>query len=174
MPWTKSWEKLLPPLSQEGFWQGFSVPGIGAVRERLDSRPGEGAKRERRRSRGGPAAKRGATVTISSPASTLREDRQKFYYSFEVRRRLQRAGFKGLQFGKVLYPWYEETATKPSPVSPKCGTGSFEERFRTQNRVCDPTIDQASRSQRFVPPPLTCLTTQAPFFVAAPHEFLFR
>ncbi len=36
------------------------------------------------------------------------EDRQKFYYSFELRRRLQRAGFKGLQFGKVLYPWYEE------------------------------------------------------------------
>ena len=36
------------------------------------------------------------------------EDRQKFYYSFELRRRLQKAGFRGLQFGKVLYPWHEE------------------------------------------------------------------
>src|SRR4030095_14468825 len=36
------------------------------------------------------------------------EDCQKFYYSFELRRRLQKAGFRGLQFGKVLYPWHEE------------------------------------------------------------------
>lgn len=36
------------------------------------------------------------------------EDRQKFYYSFELRRRLQKAGFRGLQFGKVLYPWHGE------------------------------------------------------------------
>jgi SAM-dependent methyltransferase len=35
------------------------------------------------------------------------EDRQKFYYSFELRRRLQKAGFRGVQFGKVLYPWLE-------------------------------------------------------------------
>lgn len=32
------------------------------------------------------------------------DDRQKFYYSFELRKRLQRAGFRGAQFGKVLYP----------------------------------------------------------------------
>ena len=36
------------------------------------------------------------------------EDCQKFYYSFELRRRLQKAGFRGLQFGKVLYPWKNE------------------------------------------------------------------
>ena len=36
------------------------------------------------------------------------EDCQKFYYSFELRRRLQKAGFRGLQFGKVLYPWHKE------------------------------------------------------------------
>jgi hypothetical protein len=36
------------------------------------------------------------------------EDCQKLYYSFELRRRLQKAGFRGLQFGKVLYPWHEE------------------------------------------------------------------
>ena len=35
-------------------------------------------------------------------------DCQKFYYSFELRRRLQKAGFRGLQFGKVLYPWQRE------------------------------------------------------------------
>ena len=33
------------------------------------------------------------------------EDQQKFYYSFELRKRLQSAGFKNIQFGKVLYPW---------------------------------------------------------------------
>lgn len=33
------------------------------------------------------------------------EDQQKFYYSFELRRRLQSAGFKNIQLGKVLYPW---------------------------------------------------------------------
>ena len=33
------------------------------------------------------------------------EDTQKLYYSFELKRRLQKAGFKGIQFGKVLYPW---------------------------------------------------------------------
>ncbi|MBM3775060.1 MAG: class I SAM-dependent methyltransferase [Acidobacteria bacterium] len=32
-------------------------------------------------------------------------DRQKFYYSFELRKRLQDAGFRAIQFGKVLYPW---------------------------------------------------------------------
>jgi SAM-dependent methyltransferase len=37
-------------------------------------------------------------------------DRQKFYYSFELRRRLQAAGFKNIQFGKVLYPWTEDHA----------------------------------------------------------------
>jgi hypothetical protein len=36
------------------------------------------------------------------------EDCQKFYYSFELRRRLQKAGFRGLQFGKVLCPWEKE------------------------------------------------------------------
>src|SRR5262245_8142594 len=40
------------------------------------------------------------------------EDRQKFYYSFELRRRLQKAGFRGLQFGKVLYPWHKEEAVR--------------------------------------------------------------
>jgi SAM-dependent methyltransferase len=33
------------------------------------------------------------------------EDQQKFYYSFELRKRLQSAGFKNIQLGKVLYPW---------------------------------------------------------------------
>jgi SAM-dependent methyltransferase len=37
-------------------------------------------------------------------------DRQKFYYSFELRRRLQSAGFKNIQFGKVLYPWSQDHA----------------------------------------------------------------
>jgi SAM-dependent methyltransferase len=37
-------------------------------------------------------------------------DQQKFYYSFELRKRLQSAGFKNIQFGKVLYPWGEEHA----------------------------------------------------------------
>jgi SAM-dependent methyltransferase len=67
------------------------------------------------------------------------EDRQRFYYSFELRHRLQKAGFKGLHFGKVLYPWYEEdgevifagepklwdwfvrgTLTTAQPHEPKC------------------------------------------------------
>ena len=37
-------------------------------------------------------------------------DRQKFFYSFELRRRLQSAGFRNIQFGKVLYPWSEDHA----------------------------------------------------------------
>jgi SAM-dependent methyltransferase len=37
-------------------------------------------------------------------------DQQKFYYSFELRRRLQAAGFKNIQFGKVLYPWNDDHA----------------------------------------------------------------
>jgi SAM-dependent methyltransferase len=37
-------------------------------------------------------------------------DQQKFYYSFELRMRLQSAGFKNIQFGKVLYPWDEQHA----------------------------------------------------------------
>jgi SAM-dependent methyltransferase len=37
-------------------------------------------------------------------------DRQKFYYSFELRRRLQAAGFRNIQFGKVLYPWTADHA----------------------------------------------------------------
>jgi len=37
-------------------------------------------------------------------------DQQKFYYSFELRKRLQSAGFKNIQFGKVLYPWSEDHA----------------------------------------------------------------
>jgi hypothetical protein len=47
------------------------------------------------------------------------EDRQKFYYSFELRRRLERAGFKGLQFGKVLYPWYEEDGDEAFAGEPR-------------------------------------------------------
>lgn len=47
------------------------------------------------------------------------EDRQKFYYSFELRRRLQRAGFKGIQFGKVLYPWHEENGEEAFRSEPK-------------------------------------------------------
>jgi SAM-dependent methyltransferase len=47
------------------------------------------------------------------------EDRQKFYYSFELRRRMQRAGFKGLQFGKVLYPWYEEDGDEAFAGEPR-------------------------------------------------------
>jgi len=38
------------------------------------------------------------------------DDWQKFYYSFELRKRLQRAGFKGIQLGKVLYPWQADGA----------------------------------------------------------------
>lgn len=30
---------------------------------------------------------------------------QKFYYAFELRQRLKRAGFKNVRLGKVLYPW---------------------------------------------------------------------
>jgi len=37
-------------------------------------------------------------------------DQQKFYYSFELRKRLQSAGFKNIQFGKVLYPWSDDHA----------------------------------------------------------------
>ena len=33
---------------------------------------------------------------------------QKFYYDFEVRFRLQRAGFRWIRIGKVLYPWNAE------------------------------------------------------------------
>lgn len=47
------------------------------------------------------------------------EDRQKFYYSFELRRRLQKAGFKGLQFGKVLYPWCEEEGDAAFAAEPR-------------------------------------------------------
>jgi len=39
------------------------------------------------------------------------DDCQKFYYSFELRKRLQRAGFKGIQLGKVLYPWEEQESS---------------------------------------------------------------
>jgi SAM-dependent methyltransferase len=38
------------------------------------------------------------------------DDQQKFYYSFELRRRLQSAGFKNIQLGKVLYPWKSNSA----------------------------------------------------------------
>jgi len=34
--------------------------------------------------------------------------RQKFYYEFELRHRLKRAGFKNLRVKKVLYPWGED------------------------------------------------------------------
>lgn len=47
------------------------------------------------------------------------ENRQKFYYSFELRRRLQKAGFRGIQFGKVLYPWYEEDGSEAFEGEPK-------------------------------------------------------
>jgi ubiquinone/menaquinone biosynthesis C-methylase UbiE len=47
------------------------------------------------------------------------DDRQKFYYSFELRRRLQKAGFRGLQFGKVLYPWYEENGDEVFAGEPR-------------------------------------------------------
>lgn len=33
---------------------------------------------------------------------------QKFYYEFEIRFRLQRAGFRWIRIGKVLYPWSAE------------------------------------------------------------------
>jgi SAM-dependent methyltransferase len=47
------------------------------------------------------------------------DDRQKFYYSFELRRRLQKAGFKGIQLGKVLYPWYAEDGDEAFAGEPK-------------------------------------------------------
>jgi 2-polyprenyl-3-methyl-5-hydroxy-6-metoxy-1,4-benzoquinol methylase len=46
-------------------------------------------------------------------------DCQKFYYSFELRKRLQRAGFKGIQFGKVLYPWDGEETSQAFLNEPK-------------------------------------------------------
>jgi len=33
---------------------------------------------------------------------------QKFFYQFEIAWRLRRAGFRGIRFGKVLYPWDAE------------------------------------------------------------------
>ena len=44
---------------------------------------------------------------------------QKFYYEFELRLRLQEAGFKHIQISKVLYPWgknisgYEDFPGRP-------------------------------------------------------------
>lgn len=37
--------------------------------------------------------------------------RQKFYYEFELRHRLKRAGFKHLHLKKVLYPWGEDVGS---------------------------------------------------------------
>jgi SAM-dependent methyltransferase len=36
--------------------------------------------------------------------------RQKFYYEFEIRYRLKKAGFKNLHMKKVLYPWGEDVS----------------------------------------------------------------
>lgn len=52
--------------------------------------------------------KKGSCYDFIAGLYTEGDDRQKFYYSFELRRRLQKAGFRGLQFGKVLYPWQGE------------------------------------------------------------------
>lgn len=37
------------------------------------------------------------------------EERQKFYYEFELRHRLEAAGFKDIKITKVLYPWGERS-----------------------------------------------------------------
>lgn len=58
--------------------------------------------------------------------------RQKFYYEFELKYRLKKAGFKNLQVRKVLYPWGEQT-------------GSSEE-FMDQPRVWDWFIESQPRS----------------------------
>lgn len=49
--------------------------------------------------------------------------RQKFYYEFELKHRLKKAGFKNLHIKKVLYPWGEDM-------------GSFDE-FSREPRVWD-------------------------------------
>lgn len=58
--------------------------------------------------------------------------RQKFYYEFELKYRLKKAGFKNLNVKKVLYPWGEDM-------------GSFEG-FFDQPRVWDWFIEAQPRS----------------------------
>lgn len=58
--------------------------------------------------------------------------RQKFYYEFELKYRLKKAGFKNLRLKKVLYPWGEDM-------------GSFEG-FLHQPRVWDWFIEARPRS----------------------------
>jgi SAM-dependent methyltransferase len=58
--------------------------------------------------------------------------RQKFYYEFELRHRLKKAGFKNLHVKKVLYPWGEDM-------------GSSQE-FIHQPRVWDWFIEAHPRS----------------------------
>lgn len=57
--------------------------------------------------------------------------RQKFYYEFELKHRLKKAGFKNLHMKKVLYPWGEDM-------------GSSEE-FMNQPRVWDWFIEAHPR-----------------------------
>jgi SAM-dependent methyltransferase len=59
-------------------------------------------------------------------------NRQKFYYEFELKYRLKKAGFKNIHMKKVLYPWGEDM-------------GSFED-FFDQPRVWDWFIEAQPKS----------------------------
>lgn len=46
---------------------------------------------------------------ITATFEDKKDEKQKFYYEFELRNRLSQAGFKNIEFKKVLYPWGKES-----------------------------------------------------------------